>query len=234
MHDCIYVQSKSDLLRVIDQLGQLVPYNAAILCTPEMDQDGRYVVTSTLNHSYPSGWVEHYFANQHFLRDPVIAIGTSLTEPFDWKSVYVQAHESADELEDFITLAQDHGLREGISFACSTSCKDGPKTLVSLETSKLVLGDDCVSLLRYTLPHVHEAWMKLRGAQREQSEQPVLTTRESEILKWAHEGKTVWEIGIILSISQRTVKFHLGNVYRKLDVANRSHAIAKAIRFGLV
>ena len=53
-------------------------------------------------------------------------------------------------------------------------------------------------------------------------------------MSWAKEGKSNWEIGKILSISERTVKFHMGNICQKLQVSNRSHAVAKAVRGGLI
>jgi DNA-binding CsgD family transcriptional regulator len=61
-----------------------------------------------------------------------------------------------------------------------------------------------------------------------------LTARESEVLKWASIGKTCWEIAKILHISERTVKFHFGNAFAKLDVVNRSQAVAKALGLGLI
>ena len=56
-----------------------------------------------------------------------------------------------------------------------------------------------------------------------------LTEREIEILKWLTEGKSSWDIGKILSISERTVKFHVNNICVKLNAVNRTHAVAKAI-----
>lgn len=61
-----------------------------------------------------------------------------------------------------------------------------------------------------------------------------LTAKEREILKWVIEGKTSWEIGKIMSTSERTIKFHLKNVYMKLNVSNRAQAVAKISRLGLV
>lgn len=61
-----------------------------------------------------------------------------------------------------------------------------------------------------------------------------LTTREHQILKWVSEGKGCWETGAILGISERTVKFHLQNIYRKLNVVNRAQAITKAMRHALI
>ena len=56
-----------------------------------------------------------------------------------------------------------------------------------------------------------------------------LTDREKEILSWLMEGKSSWDIGQILSISERTVKFHVNNICIKLNAVNRTHAVAKAI-----
>lgn len=61
-----------------------------------------------------------------------------------------------------------------------------------------------------------------------------LSAREREVLCWAQEGKTYWEIGCILGISQRTVKFHIQRIKSKLDVVSTAHAIAKAMRNGII
>lgn len=52
-----------------------------------------------------------------------------------------------------------------------------------------------------------------------------LTRREKEIMCWLREGKTGSEMAIILGCSHRTVDKHLGNLYRKLGIHNRSAAI---------
>lgn len=66
------------------------------------------------------------------------------------------------------------------------------------------------------------------------AERSVLTAREREILLWVKEGKNNWEIASILDITPDTVKFHLKNIYQKLNVANRSQAIAAALERKLI
>jgi DNA-binding CsgD family transcriptional regulator len=61
-----------------------------------------------------------------------------------------------------------------------------------------------------------------------------LTAKERDVLKWVIEGKTSWEIGQILATSERTVKFHLKNVYAKLNVCNRAQAVAVVNRLNLL
>jgi len=59
------------------------------------------------------------------------------------------------------------------------------------------------------------------------SETSRLSERESEILHWVSNGKTNYEIGIILGISPFTVKNHLQRIFRKIDVTNRAQAVSR-------
>lgn len=57
-----------------------------------------------------------------------------------------------------------------------------------------------------------------------------LTDREYEILTLLSRGETNTEIGLALSISSRTVKKHLENIYSKLQVHRRSAAVARFLQ----
>ena len=61
-----------------------------------------------------------------------------------------------------------------------------------------------------------------------------LTEREKEVLTWAGRGKTSSEIAIILGLSERTINFHCDQAMRRLDVINRTQAVAKALAVGLI
>lgn len=63
---------------------------------------------------------------------------------------------------------------------------------------------------------------------------PTLTARELECLTWGSQGKTNWEIGMIMNISEATVKKHMKNVEDKLNCTGRTHSVASAIRRGLI
>lgn len=62
----------------------------------------------------------------------------------------------------------------------------------------------------------------------------LLTRREREILALVAEGRSNAEVARELWVSRQTVKFHLGGVYRKLGVANRTEAARWAHDHGLV
>ncbi|XSC43478.1 helix-turn-helix domain-containing protein [Bradyrhizobium sp. RDT10] len=61
-----------------------------------------------------------------------------------------------------------------------------------------------------------------------------LTRQERRCLQWCKEGKTNWEISEILSISEKTVEFHLANAMKKLGAPNRITAVVSGIKLGLI
>lgn len=63
---------------------------------------------------------------------------------------------------------------------------------------------------------------------------PVLTPRELEALSWTMEGKTAWEVGAIMNISERTAVLHIQNSMHKLNCNNKHQAVLKALRLGLL
>jgi DNA-binding NarL/FixJ family response regulator len=66
------------------------------------------------------------------------------------------------------------------------------------------------------------------------TEPSVLTRREREILTLVTEGKSNSTMARELWVTEQTVKFHLSNIYRKLDVANRTAASRWAHEHGVV
>jgi DNA-binding CsgD family transcriptional regulator len=61
-----------------------------------------------------------------------------------------------------------------------------------------------------------------------------LSARQAECLRWVAQGKTDPEIGIILAISPRTVRFHLDKAKDKLKVMTRVQAVTKAVKDRLI
>jgi two-component system, NarL family, response regulator len=63
---------------------------------------------------------------------------------------------------------------------------------------------------------------------------PDLSNRETEILQYLARGRSNKEIGLILYISEGTIKHHVKSILRKLDAIGRSEAMAIATRRGLI
>ncbi|ESP90836.1 MULTISPECIES: helix-turn-helix domain-containing protein [Pseudoalteromonas] len=82
-------------------------------------------------------------------------------------------------------------------------------------------------LIELVLPYLHKAQIS-RYQNDKTSRSPIqsLTNREKEVLDWISSGKTNGEIGMILGISQYTVKNHVAKILEKLNAPNRSAAMA--------
>jgi NarL family two-component system response regulator LiaR len=61
-----------------------------------------------------------------------------------------------------------------------------------------------------------------------------LTSREADILKALAEGLSNKQIARQFWLSEQTIKFHLTNIYRKLDVGSRTEAVRHAYEHGMI
>ena len=80
----------------------------------------------------------------------------------------------------------------------------------------------------------HPMHLSLAPTRRDAEHAGELTKREREILQLVAEGYSNDRVARHLWVTVQTVKFHLSNVYRKLDVANRTEASRWAQRNGLL
>lgn len=79
--------------------------------------------------------------------------------------------------------------------------------------------------------------MQLAGSWRQEPRESgasALTARELEVLQLLAEGLTNQQVGTRLGLSARTVKTHVQNLLVKLDVPDRTGAVARAFRLGLI
>lgn len=82
--------------------------------------------------------------------------------------------------------------------------------------------------------HALDSALRVLLPPEQQLEAPKLTPRELECLRWTMEGKTAWEVGSILGISERTAVLHLNNGMHKLGAGTKHQAVLKALRLGLI
>jgi DNA-binding NarL/FixJ family response regulator len=66
------------------------------------------------------------------------------------------------------------------------------------------------------------------------SRKPVLTGRELEVLQLVAQGQTSRQIGLLLYISENTVKNHIRNILDKLGLHSRNEAVLYAVREDLI
>lgn len=68
----------------------------------------------------------------------------------------------------------------------------------------------------------------------ETTEKPPITKREVEVLQLIADGKTTAQVASELYVSQKTIKNHLASIYAKLDAHDRTQAVLRGARLGIV
>ena len=81
------------------------------------------------------------------------------------------------------------------------------------------------ALLALLRPHLRQAYF---DAERRRRSTPQLTRRQWQVLRLAADGHTNAQIARRLGVSEGTVRIHLQNIYARLQVPNRTAAVARA------
>ena len=242
LNQCAQARTEDDVLDVINQSHAVVPFETAVVIAFQQCCDDRNVKINIINHSYNSQWLDIYRNRDYIAIDPVMNRAKSTNMPFFWSDVFSSIRSNKDcsvhrRLSDFFCELHRYNLLDGIAGGCQTDSSSDVQIVALFSLSRFA-ERRYLEFLRLLLPvlriAVQEALLSRKHARRRESLLNTLTTREREVLRWACIGKTSWEIGRILSITERTVKFHLNNTFNKLEVANRPQAIAKAVGLGLV
>jgi DNA-binding CsgD family transcriptional regulator len=179
--------------------------------------------------SYDRGWSERYLEAGYLHTDPTVAHGTRSAQPVVWSNkLFERAPQMWEEARSF-------GLRVGWAQSCFGP--DGRVGMLTLArsndrlTRKELLAHD--PLMRWLANTAHLTLAGYLGGAQAAFHEP-LTRRQVEVLRWTADGKTSEEIASILAISANTVNFHIKNAVARLRVANKSAAVARSSKLGLL
>jgi transcriptional regulator EpsA len=95
-------------------------------------------------------------------------------------------------------------------------------------------------LIELLVPHIHSTFLRVLTQERvgatthESRGTRIVTPRQAEILRLVRDGKTNAEIAELLECSQWTIKNHIHNSLKRLDTNSRAHALARAMRLGIL
>ncbi|GKS65385.1 hypothetical protein YTPLAS72_26890 [Nitrospira sp.] len=187
---------------------------------------------NVVNASYPDEWLYMYWKNGFADVDPVFKSALKSPGTQHWQETY--QNMSSEKEREFIATAHQFGLRDGITTgSVDEAC--GVATFCSFASEESLDAKRLVPLVEYLGYYIHMALLKATPKAAPQTDRCVkeLSSREVTILNWMKNGKTNWEIGKILGVSERTVRFHIESIFSKLQVTSRSQAVATAIEHGL-
>lgn len=186
--------------------------------------------------NYPNEWMTHYRHNSYEKIDPVRKVLMLTNEPFKWSDI--QRYKDIDKPESHLMgEAEDARLHDGIGLGIH--CPFGEVIGMGFASSQggADLNSHTLSLVRMLAQEFHFAFVQFH-AHRMRRMPSVLTQKELNVLSWIAKGKSVPEIRDILSvegsISETTIRFHIRNIYYRLEVSNAPQAVAKGLSMGLL
>jgi len=186
--------------------------------------------------SYPEAWKEHYVRNGYERIDPVVGQARKSRTGFYWDGSRPGTPTSSAQRRLF-REASAFGINNGVTvpihggfgqLAAFTLASQDRDPAFSRYVSEAL---DTLHLLGLYY-HAHaRAKLQLNLISIDQSP---LTQRELQCLAWMAKGKTMTEVAVLLTISPRTVRFHIDNARAKLSASTIPHAVAEAGRRGLM
>ncbi|EPX76770.1 helix-turn-helix transcriptional regulator [Salipiger mucosus] len=181
--------------------------------------------------TYPDEWHDRYVRQNYQLIDPVVQKGLKSFLPMDW----ALAKKDDPLVRQFFGEAAEFGVcPSGLTIPVRDP--HGRRALFSLNSGMKQpefegFTREFMSDLQYLGHLVHDHVCREGGLD---FPLKLLTNREVEVMKWAALGKTSWETARICNLAPNTVKFYVRNATAKLEASNKAHAVAKAVKMGII
>lgn len=200
-------------------IGYMPPRNAS------EDQQVEHLI---MGH-WPNEWAERYFSSGYIEHDPTIEHVRRSVVPVDWR----QIERATNGKNSVMNEARDFSLKNGITIPHVAI--DGRRLGASFAGQSPELDHpDFRTFLTMVSASAIAATMHIQNTAVRPSGKVYLTAREMEVLLLASHGKRVLEIATRLSLHPGTVRKHLDTARSKLGAINRTHAVAEAIRRGIL
>ena len=190
-----------------------------------IDLDPFYANDTEKFNNWPVEWLERYRDEGYLRVDPLVMKALTTLEPFWWDDAIAEIPMNKTNMIVFNEAASIN-MKDG--FLVTLHTQNGRTATLSLAGERLDRHPDAGPAMHMIGMYAYMRIKKLdRSNLQSQNIAAIrkLTERQLEIMKWAAEGKTNWEIGQILNISPNTVRNHIAKATESLEVGRRSEAI---------
>jgi len=225
---CVTAEDVRQILnKHLNQFG-ITTYVAGVVYGPKLRP--REQLGQALLYTMPSEWRRRYTAQGYWFKDPTIPLLGIIRDPFTWGEAMDRAGEDA-AARRVLGEAGEFGMAQGVTVPLSTL--EGDLAGFSFSGPRVELAPAERSMLHVVATYAFAQLLLIRDASLG-LDSVTLAPRERETLQWVAEGKTAWEIGQVMGISEKGVEYHLQAVRAKLGAVNSTQAVAKALRYGLI
>ncbi len=204
---------------------------AHLTMTPDHQRGGGATFITT----YSKEWIERYLTQNYAAIDPVLPRARASLVPFEWSTLWDKSAEVRAFFEDSWAMGVGrHGVTVPIrggggELAVFSVTSDDSDEVWAARTRELL------PFLQIFAAEFNRGLAGLVGLPPfcvEVSSR--LTRRERDVLHWAAAGKTVWETSVLLGIQEQTTQGYIRDAIRRLGCLNKTHAVAEAVRQGVI
>lgn len=195
----------------------------------DMPGPGERLEDTTLCLSWPKEWSQRYYEKNYFASDPAHLHLSRSIDPYTWSETLACPDYTKPQRRIF-DEARTFGMKEGLLVPIIRFGNGVALITVAGDNQSLSLRQRAELHLAAVYTHAQVRSLSKRRTQTF----PTLSMRERECLQWAAIGKTDWEIGEILSISEKTANAHIEHAKQKYRVSTRVLAIVYALRSGAI
>ena len=174
----------------------------------------------------PPGWEDAYARSKLDRGSPLIRGIQTRAESFIWSEIFPRRDS---EWPGWKVLG-DFRLEDGIGIPIHGPA--GYCAVISIGFERIDVSPRERRAIDLACVALHDQMRTLSPAPA--NSYPPLSERERDALAFVAEGKSDWEIGVILNIAQATAHSHVENAKRKLGAKTRAQAVARAARLGLI
>lgn len=184
------------------------------------------VLLTLVTSNVDSDWTHDYRRRRMLMDDPLVSYYREKLGFVDWQQAFKRYPAPAS----YLHRVETSQLLPGCSYGYTSPGRSyqGVTSVCSLNGLSRPLKGADKYLLTSLVPVLHLVGRGTKLRSRGLSE------KEIEILEWARDGKTAWEIALIRQVSEATVKYHLKSIYNKLGVSNKAQAVGEALCQGII
>ena len=230
IHGSLSCPSKSDYKDLFSRIQTLFPFDFAFTMLGYHDKSHGLVDEGHVNISFPGEWIREYETRSYLQVDNIVIENFTTYEVQNWSVSRKALHRK----KEITSLGMDFGMRECYTYGSKPTLPGRTGSMFCFAGPPMELDTRIKTILDLIVPHLHLTLSRIHGKNGMETGNVHLSVREKEVLDWLKQGKSSWDISVILGISERTVNFHVNNIKQKLGATNRPQALAVAMRLGLI
>ena len=224
------LKSQFEVFRAIKRVMSEYDFKAFMVIRMPRDMAEMSISTLSIISSWPTEMLTRYDELGLLLDSPVMRRLMSSVSPFRFDFYADPQEQSVNPAPLARELFLKFDLGRGVYLpACDAY---GNRGFLLLSGNRPPLTVEDVLRLQIVATLAFEKLSKLQYADEKPGE--ALSDREVDCLLWTSAGKTSAEISEILGLSEHTVNHYLNRAAKKLGTVNRTQAVAKALRIGLI